>query len=107
MKDAGVKERRRRPRFGNGTAATLRGARAEWVIRRESRGGCDGYGIFLSTGEHVGFEPGRERLLDLLAGAGVPGATCQAVLGVLDEAGEACTGVMVVQDALPRARVES
>jgi hypothetical protein len=106
MKDVVVTERRRRPRGASGSPSTSCGTGAEWVIRREARGGRDGYGIFLSTGEHVGFEPGRESLLDLLAGAGVPGAICQAVLCVLDETGEAHTGVVVARDALPRARVE-
>jgi hypothetical protein len=94
----GTIERRRRPRTASGSsgpAGTRRGAEAEWVIRSESREGCSGFGIFLPTGEHIGFERDRRRLLDLLAGAGVPSTACDALLLALAESGEARAEVFV------------
>jgi hypothetical protein len=94
----GTVERRRRPRAapGNGgPAGTHRGTGAEWVIRSESREGFCGFGIFLPTGEHIGFERDRRRLLDLLAGAEVSPAACEALLRALEGSGEARAEVFV------------
>lgn len=91
-------ERRRRPRAvpeGGDPVGGRRGTDAEWVIRREIRGGREGFGVFLPSGEHIGFERDRRLLLDLLAGAGVSAPACQRVLLTLDRAGEARAGVFV------------
>ena len=100
----GVAERRRRPRAApgiGGPAGTRRGTGAQWVIRSECREGCTGFGIFLTTGEHIGFERDRRRLLDLLAGAGVSPRACETLLGALEGSGEARAEVFVRSDAGP------
>jgi hypothetical protein len=100
----GVAERRRRPRAAPGSggpAGTRRGTEAEWVIRSECREGRSGFGIFLPTGEHIGFERDRRLLLDLLAGAGVSQAACETLLSALEGSGEARAEVFVPSDAAP------
>jgi hypothetical protein len=100
----GVAERRRRPRAAEGSggpAGTRRGTEAEWIIRTESREGRLGFGIFLPTGEHIGFECDRKRLLDLLAGAGVSAGGCDALLRALAGSGEARVEVFVPSDREP------
>ena len=100
----GVVERRRHPRAASGSGGpggTRRGIKAEWVIRSEIRGGCFGFGIFLPTGEHIGFERDRMRLLDLLAGAGVSPGSCEALLHALEASEEARAEVFVPSDTRP------
>lgn len=97
----GVMERRRRPRApgSGGSTGTRRGTGAQWVIRSEDRGGCFGFGIFLPTGEHIGFERDRRQLLDLLAGAGVSSRACEALLHALEVSEEARAEVFVPSDS--------
>jgi hypothetical protein len=97
-----VEERRRHPRGASGSggpAGVRQGTEGEWVIRSESREGCLGFSIFLPTGEHIGFERDRRRLLDLLAGAGVSAAACETLLLALEGSGEARAAVFVRADA--------
>jgi len=93
-------ERRRRPRSALGSGGAIgsrRETEAEWVIRAELREGRAGFGIFLPSGEHIGFEQDRRRLLDLLAGAGVPALVCGKILSALDGSGEARASVFVAR----------
>jgi len=98
---SGMKERRRRPRAVPGavTPVYLRGTGAEWVIRAESREGIAGYGVFLPSGQHIGFEGDRRSLLDLLAGVGTSPAACEGLLHDLEGRGEARVGVFVIEHA--------
>jgi len=97
----GMKERRRRPRAvpGGVSPVSSRGTSSEWVIRPEARGGIDGFGVFLPSGQHIGFESDRRRLLDLLAGVGMSTTACDGLLHDLEGRGEARVEVFVVEHA--------